>query len=374
MKANPNFIFLKDKVKNQRFTLLQGGTRSGKTFSTIYYFIWLCENYTGLEIDIVRDTFTALKSTVWKDFKQVLVNHNLYDVRNHNRTDHIYNLNGNIISYYGADDPGKIHGRSRDILWLNEANQLDEETVDQLFPRTRYRVIMDYNPAMPTEHWLDPYIENNPPLITTYLDNPFLTKDQVNDIEAKKNNKYWWSVYGTGERTKPTGVIFENWDYGTFDSSLPYIYAMDFGYVNDPTTLVKVAIDKKLKKLYISCLLFEKELSTIDISMRLERLVGANELIVADCAEPRLISEIQAKGFNMVACTKGPDSIRLGLVKMMDYEIIVERDDTETVKELNNYVWNDRKSNTPIDKFNHIIDAVRYGVDELSQESTFFIV
>ena len=374
MKANPNFIFLKKQVPQQRFTLLQGGTRSGKTFSTIYYFIWLCENFTGLEIDIVRDTFTALKSTVWKDFKQVLVNHNLYDVRKHNRTDHIYNLNGNIISYYGADDPAKIHGRSRDILWLNEANQLDEETVDQLFPRTRHRIIMDYNPALPTEHWLDSYIDNYPPIITTYKNNPFLTKAQVNDIEAKKNNSYWWSVYGTGERTKPTGVIFDRWSTGTFDSSLPYIYGMDFGYVNDPTTLVKVAIDNKLKKLYIKSLLYEVELSTTDICSRLESLVDANELIIADCAEPRLISEIQTKGYNMVACTKGPDSIRLGLVKMMDYEIIVESEDRETIKELSNYCWNNKKSNTPIDSYNHIIDAVRYAVDELSVESSFFIV
>ena len=95
--------------------------------------MWLCENYNGLEIDIVRDTFTALKSTVWKDFKQVLVNHNLYHPANHNKTDHIYNLNGNLINYYGADDPAKIHGRARDFLWINESNQLDEETIDEEF-------------------------------------------------------------------------------------------------------------------------------------------------------------------------------------------------------------------------------------------------
>ena len=189
-KANPNFTFLKEKVPNQRFTLLQGGTRSGKTFSTIYYFVWLCNNYSGLEIDIVRDTFTALKSTVWKDFKQVLVKHNLYNPANHNKTDKFYNLNGNIISYYGADDPGKIHGRARDFLWINEANQLDEETVDQLFPRTRHRIIADYNPAMPTEHWLDSYINEYPPCITTYKDNPYLTAEQIRDIERKKSNDY----------------------------------------------------------------------------------------------------------------------------------------------------------------------------------------
>ena len=371
-KANPNFTFLKEKVPQQRFTLLQGGTRSGKTFSTIYYLIWLCENYKGLEIDICRDTFTALKSTVWKDFKQVLVNHNLYNVNNHNRTDHIYNLNGNLISYYGADDPAKIHGRSRDFLWLNEANQLDEETIDQLLPRTRHKIIMDYNPSMPTEHWLDTYIDKYPPLITNYRDNPFLTKEQVNDIESKRSNDYWWSIYGTGHRTKPTGVIFDKWDIGEFDDSLPFIYGMDFGYVNDPSTLVKISVDNKQKKLYTKELLYKTGLSTENIIEHLQDVVDRNDLIIADCAEPRLIDEIRAKGFNIVGCHKGKDSVRLGLVKMMDYTIIVNSEDRNMQKELNNYVWNDRKSNTPIDDHNHLIDALRYAFDELVQDNNFY--
>ena len=115
-KANPNFTYLKKRVPEQRITLLQGGTRSGKTFSTIYFFIWLCENYSGLEIDIVRDTFTALKSTVWKDFKQVLVNHNLYHPSNHNKTDHIYNLNDNLINYYGAEAPNEFENLQFPLL------------------------------------------------------------------------------------------------------------------------------------------------------------------------------------------------------------------------------------------------------------------
>ncbi len=128
--------------------MLQGGTRSAKTYSTIYFIIWLCENYSGFEIDIVRDTFTALKATAWKDFMDVLIKTNIYNVLNHNKSDHTYNLNGNTISYYGADTPDKIHGRSRDILWINEAHQFPQETIDQLFPRTRYRIIADYNPAL----------------------------------------------------------------------------------------------------------------------------------------------------------------------------------------------------------------------------------
>ncbi len=152
----------------------------------------MCRKYSGLEIDIVRNEYAALKATVWKDFKEVLFNHNLYDPSCHHKTDKIYNLNGNIINYYGADDPKKIHGRKRDILWLNEAHQFDEETIDQLFPRTKYKIIGDYNPSMPTKHWLDEYLRDFPPCITTYKDNPHLTRAQVLDIERKKNNPYWW--------------------------------------------------------------------------------------------------------------------------------------------------------------------------------------
>ena len=165
-----------------------------------------------MEIDICRDTYTALNSTAWKDFKDVLVRHGMYNANNHNKTDKQYNLKGNIISYYGADNPDKIHGRSRDILWLNEGNHIDEETIQQLFPRTRHNIIVDYNPAMPTEHWLDLYIDRFPPIITTYKDNPHLTKSQVEDIESRKDHPYWWAVYGTGHRTKPQGVIFPDLD------------------------------------------------------------------------------------------------------------------------------------------------------------------
>lgn len=370
MKANPNYLYLKKTVPKERFTLLQGGTRSGKSYSCIYYILDLCRKHEGIEIDIVRDTFTALKATAWKDFKDVLMQHKLYNPLNHNKTDKFYNLNNNVISYYGADDPGKIHGRSRDVLWVNEANQLDEETVDQLFPRTRHRIIMDYNPSMPTEHWLDSYINDNPPIITTYKDNPHLTQSQIKDIERKRNNPYWWAVYGTGERTKPTGVIFNDWSKGSFDDSLPFIYGMDFGYVNDPTTLIKIAVDSR--RIYTKELLYKTELSTDNIAEILAGLVDKNDLIVADNAEPRLIAEIQQKGFNIVPCTKGKDSIRLGLVKMMDYEIISEEEDYNMHKELNNYVWNDRKSNTPIDDYNHLIDALRYGFDELMQDNQFY--
>ena len=134
MKANPNFTYLRESVPKNRFTLLQGSTRSGKTYSICYYIIDLCRNYKGIEIDIVRDTFTALRATIWKDFENILKEHGIYSDKNHNKTEHSYNLFGNTISYYGCDNPEKVHGRSRDILILNEGNQISKDIIDQLFP------------------------------------------------------------------------------------------------------------------------------------------------------------------------------------------------------------------------------------------------
>ena len=333
---------------------MQGGTRSAKTYSTIYFIIWLCENYSGFEIDIVRDTFTALKATAWKDFMDVLIATGLYNTVNHNKSDHTYNLNGNTISYYGADTPDKIHGRSRDILWINEAHQFPQETIDQLFPRTRYRIIADYNPALGLEHWLDPYIEKHPPLVTTYKDNPFLTQSQIEDIESRKSNQYWWTIYGSGERANRQGAIFTNWTQGEFDTSLPYVYGQDYGFSVDPTTLVKVAVDDKKKIIYAD----EKFYSTVgmgtnEIFEANKQATKPNELIIADSAEPRLIDDLRRKGTNIIPCEKGAGSVSAGITKMQDYKIVITPTSHNLRKELSNYIWNDKKAGIPVDAFNH---------------------
>ena len=361
MTANPNYLHLKRRVPEDRITLLQGGTRSGKTFSAIYYIIWLCKEHphAGMEIDIVRDTFTALKATVWKDFKEVLLKHDLYNSEAHNKTEHIYTLFGNHISYYGADNPAKIHGRSRDILWVNEAHQFPEETVDQLFPRTRHRIIADYNPALPVEHWLDRYLSTYEPCITTYKDNPHLTDAQVEDIESKKHLDYWWRVYGTGQRAQPQGAIFTDWTTGPFPDA-DAIYGMDFGFSTDPTALLATHIDKKKKKIHLKEITYQTKLSAGDIHT-ISKAKASDALIVADSAEPRLISDLRTRGLNIVPAIKGQGSVNAGLSIMQEYQLVIDPESKNLQKELTNYRWLEKRV-APVDEYNHAIDAARYAI------------
>ena len=361
-KANPNYTYLKKNVPKNRITLLQGGTRSGKTYATIYYLIWLCREYpnAGMEIDLVRNTFAALKATAWKDFKDILISLELYNANNHNKTDHIYQLFGNNINYYGADTPEKIHGRSRDILWINEAHQFPEDTIDQLLPRTKHRIICDYNPALPQEHWLDDYIVKYQPLITTYRDNPHLTKAQVQDIENKITNPYWWKVYGNGERAQPTGAIFSNWSIGEFKECDILGYGQDYGLSNDPSTLIKVSIDRKTKTIYLKECFYLVGLNTGQL-FELNTQYAGKSLIVADSAEPRLIAELKQRRLNIIETEKGQGSVTAGISLMLEYNIVIDPESTNMVKEFNNYSWIEKTNKSiPMDAYNHCIDASRY--------------
>jgi len=197
---------------------------------------------------------------------------------------------------------------------------------------------------------------------TSYLDCLEFVPDEIlADFERMKANnpvRYEHVVLG-GWLNRAEGVVFDNWSFGEFDNSLPYIYGMDFGFSVDPTALVKVAIDDKRNRIYLKEELYETGLTTNDIALRLQR-VAQRDLIIADSAEPRLIKEIRQRGFNIRPAVKGPDSVRAGIKKMQEYELIV--DGVNLGKELNNYVWNDKKSDTPIDAYKHILDACRYAV------------
>lgn len=206
---------------------------------------------------------------------------------------------------------------------------------------------------------------------TTYLINrAHLNKDVLNSWdEIKINNpKRWAHKYGGAWLDKSEGVIFDSWKEGKFDNSLPYIYGMDFGFTTDPTTLIKIAVDKKRKIVFWDEQYYSSKSAGTDLLAEITkaRIEKRRDIIIADSAEPRLISDLRKRGLNIKPCTKGRDSVRAGLLSMQDYTHVITAKSHNVKKEFNNYVWNDRKAGIPIDDYNHAIDAGRYAFDRLT--------
>ena len=271
---------------------------------------------------------------------------------------------------------------------MDEAEELvDEDIFDRIDLSVRAvekpnRVLLVMNPAT-KEHWVykrffEDYmvksgftgIKNDCTYIhTTYLDNiDNLNETVINRFEAIKQRnptKYNHIVLGYW-MDKAEGAIFENWKIDNFDTSLPFGFGMDFGFSVDPTTLIKVSVDEDKALIYCHECFAETGLTTNDIAKKIGKYCQPNDMIVADSAEPRLINEVYNMGFNIIPCTKGPDSVRYGIKKMQDYQIVVTGESKTIIKELNNYIWSDKRSDTPRDDFNHTIDAIRYVFDKLS--------
>lgn len=208
---------------------------------------------------------------------------------------------------------------------------------------------------------------------TSYLDCiDHVPKEIIRDFERmreRKPERYEHIVLG-GWLGKAEGVIFNDWEYGEFDESLPYIFGQDFGFSKDPTTLVKVAVDRKKERVYVKGLLYKAGLTTKEILEENKKHVKGSDLIIADSAEPRLITELRKAGLNIRPCIKGPDSIRTGIKNLQNYTIVVDNEGAqELAMELNNYVWSDTKSDTPKDDYNHYLDSLRYACSQLTMRS-----
>lgn len=245
---NPNLQFLRENIDKFRVFAHQGGTRSGKTYSILQWIIETCCQYSGMTISICRNEFSTLKPTAMRDFFEILENEGMYEEVSHNKTDKTYWLNGNLIEFFGLDQAQKVKGRKRHILYINEANEIEEEAYRQLTLRTTGKIILDYNPNMHV-HWIyDKVLTRNDVgyIQTTYKDNPFLLPDQIAELERYKTTDYdYFRVYGLGERAKlRTGAEFYHaFNRGkhvkqlVFDKSLPVHLTFDFNVVPYMTLL-----------------------------------------------------------------------------------------------------------------------------------------
>lgn len=352
-----------------RIAVFQGGTRSGKTRSIINALCEWCYRYkdAGWVITIVRKSFPSLRASVFRDFMTVLEEEGWYDESNHNKTENTYNLFGTIWEFISVDQPQKLRGAKRNIVFMNEANELDLESYRQIALRTTDKIIMDYNPS-DEFHWIyDEVIPRDDASFykSTYLDNPFLNAETINEIERlKETDENYWRVYGLGERGKSRATIFESSIYTELPEGCKQVaWGIDWGFSSDPTALVKVWI--RDNELYIEEFLYSGGMTNSDIMAHMKECgITRHEEIIADSAEPKAIHEIHRGGFNIKPAKKGPDSIRIGIDLMRRHKLFIKDTSLNVQKEFRNYKWktdkNERTLPVPVDSWNHAVDAVRY--------------
>ena len=358
------------KESKAKIQVHQGGSRSGKTFSILTALIELCHKNSGLVITICRKTFPALRATSMRDFFEILNREDIYNPDLHNKSDATYQLWGNMVEFISIDQPQKVRGRKRDVLFINEANEINLEDWRQLLLRTTGKVLIDYNPS-DEFHWIyDEVIPREDAAFfqTTYQDNPFLPQSVVMEIERfKEADENFWRVYGLGERGASQATVFTHWKE---IDQIPNEYkllniGLDFGYTNDPTAIVRVYTDGH--GFAVDELCYATRLTNSDISKVLrDNEVHRSDVIICDSAEPKSIDEIHAHGFNTHGARKGKDSVKNGIQFLHSRPLLVTARSVNVIKELRNYKWKEDKNgkqlNEPVDSFNHAIDAMRYAI------------
>ena len=369
-KVRTNVIFKHLELSEKRIIIEQGGTRSGKTYNILLWIIFgYCMRQQGKVITIARKTYPALRSTAMRDFINILKDYGIYSEVDHNKSNSEYVLNGNLVEFISLDQPTKVRGRKRDLLFINEANELYFEDWQQLVFRTTGKIILDYNPS-DEYHWIYESVKTREDAefhITTYKDNPFLEPEIVKEIERLKNiDENYWKVYGLGLVGTAKSLIFTINLIDTIPENAKFIsYGLDFGFTNDPTALVKVYLHDT--NLYIKELLYRTGMTNQDIAKELELLeVGRREEIYADKSEPKSIEEIYRMGWNIKGADKPQGSVNLGIDMLRRYTLNVTKDSLNVIKEARNYKYKEDKNgkilNEPSDAFNHTMDALRYAI------------
>jgi phage terminase large subunit len=388
-----NIFSLKKKyaplfASDNRYYVVTGGRGSGKSYSVNTFLLLL--TYEQNEIILfTRFTLTSAHVSIIPEFLDKIETANLSNDFYITKDEIVNKTTGSKIIFKGIKtSSGNQTANLKSLAGitcfvLDEAEELtDEDIFDKIDFSIRSklkqnRVILVLNPAT-KESWIyqrffeSKGIEAGSNVIkgdttyihTTYLDNlanlseSFLT--QIKTIKERRPDKYKHQILG-GWLDKAEGVIFTNWSVGKFQDLGSVVYGQDFGFSNDPTTLVATSIDAQNKIIYLKLHLYQTGLTTSDI-YRLNKSIAGDSLIVADSAEPRLINELRDKGLNIIEAVKGQGSVTHGITLLQDYDLVVDEDSVDLVKELNNYSWLERKSKTPIDKYNHALDAIRYAV------------
>ncbi len=376
-------------AKDIRYFIVTGGRGSGKSFSVNTAITALVTGEEGHKVLFTRYTLTAAEKSIIPEFIEKIEltgSQNEFDVKAKSITNKV---TGSDILFEGiktssGNQTAKLKSLQGVTTWvLDEAEELEDEKVfDDIDLSIRQkgvqnRVIIVMNPAT-KEHFIYKRffesmgvnegfngVKGNVAYIhTTYLDNiENLSQSFIDNVELMKERrpeKYKHQILGAW-LSRAEGVVFENWQIGEFEERGQKIFGQDYGFSVDPTTLIEMNIDKVHKNIYVRECFYKNGLSTSEIA-DLNKKYAGEQLIVGDSAEPRLISELETLGNNIIGAEKGQGSITAGISMLQDYNIIVDANSTNLIKEFNNYAWSDKKSSTPIDNWNHGIDPIRYGL------------
>lgn len=367
----PTTCFNKIAALTSPIRIIQGGSSAGKTYSILLYLIYYALK-RELTISIVAESVPVLKRGAYKDFIEILKSLNLYDEANHNLTDRKYQLGLSTFEFFGADNPDGLRGGRRDILFINECNNVSFEAYQELSIRTKLFTFLDFNPTAPfwaTTELIDD--EKAEHLIVTYKDNEYLEQKIIDDLESCKikgeTSEYYanrWRVMGLGLMGKQEGAIISDWiEIEELPKDAELIASgLDWGYSNDPTTLI--SLYRYDGELIVDEKLYQKGLLNSQIADKIRATDAKHTIIYADSAEPKSIAELRNYGFPIAPVVKGKDSINYGLSLIQEQRIKVTETSTNLIKELLNYTWAKDKNgtplNVPVDAFNHAIDALRY--------------
>jgi len=353
----------------KRIKIIQGGTSAGKTFGILPILIHKAASQSGLEISIVAESVPHLRRGCLRDFIKIMRWINRYHDERYNKSHLKYTFaNGSFIEFFSADDSSKLRGARRDILYINECNNVTFEAYNELSIRTKREIFLDFNPA--NEFWVHRELKDDEDadfIILTYKDNQGLDEGIVKQIEKNrlkaKTSAYWanwWTVYGEGKIGQLQGAVFTNYKIidSIPDEARLIGIGLDFGYSNDPTAIIGVYKYNEFR------ILDEIKYQTGMLNSDISKILPEDVPIYADSAEPKSIADIQRYGKIIKGVTKGKDSINYGIDVMQRQSYMVTSKSTNLIKELRSYCWDKDKTgkqlNKPVDNYNHALDAVRY--------------
>lgn len=387
-----------------RYKVVKGSRASKKSKTTALWIIYNMMKYKNANTLVVRKVFRTLKDSCYSDLRWAINRFQVQDYWEFKESplEITYKPTGQKILFRGFDDPLKITSISVSVgslcwCWIEEAYELTDETAFNMLDESIRgvveeplfkQIIISFNPWN-ERHWLksrffDKVDDNILALTTNYQCNEWLDDaDKKLFEDMKKNNPRRYQVAGLGNWGIVDGLVYENWQELEFDwreilnkrQKAKALFGLDFGYTNDPAAFFCGILDQDQKEIYVFDEIYQKGMQNTAIYNNIEKLGFKKEIIVADSAEPKSIDHLKGLGlYRIKASKKGKDSINAGIQFIQDFKIFIHPRCVNFLTEISNYAWDKDKFgkavNKPIDDFNHLMDAMRYALEDYMRNNS----